>query len=70
VIFIGKESPKKKPGRPRLENKREHRFEFRVNDEEISKLDYCVEATGKSRTEIIRTGVDIVYNRLRGNSEK
>lgn len=35
-----------------------------MSKEELEKLDYCCKLTGKTRSEIIREGVDIVYARL------
>ncbi len=57
-------------GRPPLENPRNSRVEIRMTSEEEKKLDYCCKATGKSRSDIAREGIDIVYSRLRGPEKK
>lgn len=41
------------------------RFQFRADAEFMKKLDFCVEKTGKSRSEIVREGVDAVFLRLK-----
>ena len=35
-----------------------------MNVEELEKLDFCCEKTGKTRSEIIRDGVDRIYAEL------
>lgn len=53
-----------KIGRPLSDNARKSKVETRMSKEELEKLDYCCKLTGKTRSEIIREGVDIVYARL------
>jgi hypothetical protein len=36
-----------------------------MNDEELAKLDWCCEVTGKPRSVIIREGVDATYKKLK-----
>lgn len=38
---------------------------IRMSKEDIERLEYCVEATGKSKAEIIREGIKIVYDGLK-----
>lgn len=52
-------------GRPKKETTMDSRFQFRVDAEFMKKLDFCVEKTGKSRSEIVREGVDTVFLRLK-----
>ena len=54
-----------KTGRPISDNPRQERVETRMNKEELEKLDYCCEITGKGRSEIIRDGIDKVYCELK-----
>ena len=56
-------------GRPTSDNARRLRVETRMNKEELEKLEYCCRVTGKSRSEIVREGIDVVYIKLH-NLEK
>ena len=65
------ESPKKPAksvGRPFAENKRNVRVDVKMNTEEIERLDYCVGITGKDRAKIIREGVQLIYDDIKGKS--
>jgi len=35
-----------------------------MSEEELKKLDHCCEVTGKSRSEIVREGIEIIYAKL------
>ena len=35
-----------------------------MTKEELEKLNLCCRATGKSRSEIIRAGIDLIYDSL------
>lgn len=37
---------------------------FRLSDDDIKKLNYCVEKTGMSKAEIVRRGIDMVYQEI------
>ena len=37
---------------------------IRLSQNDIDKLNYCCEKTGKLKSEIIRDGIDKVYNEL------
>ena len=37
---------------------------FRLSDNDIKKLEYCVKETGKSKAEIVREGIDLVYQKI------
>ena len=37
---------------------------LRLSDEDNKKLSYCCEQTGKSKSEIIRAGIDRIYGEL------
>lgn len=56
-------------GRPHSDNPKHVRVETRMTTEELEKLEYCCKVTGKSRSQIVREGVDIVYGQLH-NHEK
>lgn len=50
-------------GRP-TDNPKANRESFRFSKEDIRKLEFCVEETGLTKTEIIRRGIDMVYEDL------
>lgn len=37
---------------------------FRLSDNDIEKLNYCVKETGMSKAEIVRKGIDMVYREI------
>ena len=51
-------------GRPVSGNARQKREVIRMSDAELAKLEYCAETTGKTKAEIIREGIDKVYQEL------
>ena len=51
-------------GRPSTEPKG-NRESFRLSDNDINKLKYCVEKTGMKKVDVIRKGIDLVYNEIR-----
>lgn len=51
-------------GRP-TESPKQHRESFRLSDEDMKKLDFCTKETGMSKTDIIRKGIDLVYNQIK-----
>ena len=58
-----------KMGRPYSDNPKQMRVETRMTKEELEKLDYCCRVTGKSRSKIVREGIDVIYTKLH-NLEK
>ena len=50
-------------GRPLKENKMERRLQIRVADETVEKLDFCAKRLNGSRSEIIREGIDLIFER-------
>lgn len=59
-----------KLGRPYSENPRQMRVETKMTSSELEKLDFCCRATGKTRSEIVREGVDVLYEKLRNLEQK
>lgn len=57
---------KKKLGRP-TNNPKSHRVSFRLSEEDIEKINFCTEKTGKSKTDIIRNGISEIYNKIKEN---
>lgn len=55
---------KKKMGRP-TDNPKTNNYRIRMTDEELKKLEECCEITGFSKADIIRMGIDKVYQELK-----
>ena len=55
---------KKKMGRP-TDAPKTYRESFRLSEDCMKKIKFCMERTGKSKTDIIRWGIDSVYNELK-----
>ena len=51
-------------GRPISDNPRQMRVETKMTVQELEKLDYCCKITGKTRSEIVRKGIDRIYAKL------
>jgi len=54
----------KKMGRPTDSPKR-HDTRIRMSDEDLKLLEYCCEATGLSKAEVIRKGIRKVYEEVK-----
>lgn len=52
-------------GRPPSDNPKSHRKSYRLSDEDMEKLHFCVEHTDMNETEIIRKGIDLVYREVK-----
>lgn len=52
-------------GRPKTENARNVKVDTRLTKEEAEKLDYCCVALGLKRAEVVRKGIDKVYDEIR-----
>ncbi len=55
---------KKKMGRPTNDPK-SNRVSFRLSEEDIEKINFCTEKTGKSKTDIIRNGINEIYEKIK-----
>lgn len=51
-------------GRPPLDKPKDVRVETRMTQENLGKLDFCCTETGKSRSEVIRDGIDRIYDEV------
>lgn len=51
---------KKKMGRP-TEDPKTHVARLRMSDNELHKLEECCRLTGKSKTDVLKMGIDKVY---------
>ena len=54
---------RKKPG-PQPEKPLEHDLKVRVDNERLDKIQYCMEKLGITRSEVLRKGVDLLYESL------
>ena len=53
-----------KMGRP-TQSPKNDTIKVRMSNEDNEKLDYCCQMTGKTKSDIIREGIDKVYNELK-----
>lgn len=51
---------KKKMGRP-TDNPKTNNYRIRMTDEELKKLEVCCKRTGLSKADVIRMGINRVY---------
>lgn len=54
---------KKKMGRP-TDDLKNHELKIRMSDAYMKKMEYCQRETGKTRADVIRTGIDMLYEKL------
>lgn len=54
----------KKMGRP-TDDPKNYRESFRLSEEYVDKISFCVDKLGISKTELIRKGIDEIYNQLK-----
>lgn len=59
-----------KTGRPHSDNPRQMRVEVKMTSDELEKLDFCCKYSGKSRSELIRDGIGLIYEKLSKLREK
>lgn len=52
-----------KMGRPTSEPKN-NRESFRLSNEDMRKLSICIKETGMSKTDIVRKGIELVYQEV------
>lgn len=55
---------KKKMGRP-TDNPKSYRESFRLSEGDMEKIRFCMETTGMSKTDVIRQGIDEVYQKIK-----
>jgi len=55
---------KKKTGRP-TDDLKNHELKIRMSDSYMEKLEFCQKKTGMTRVDVIRTGIDEVYQKLK-----
>lgn len=50
-------------GRPPSENPKDRGYRLRVSDDDLKKLDYCCQVLGLTKAEIIRQGIEEMYQK-------
>lgn len=50
-------------GRPPLENPRDKGYRIRMTREEETRLDYCCKVLGLTKADVIRQGIDAMYEK-------
>lgn len=66
-MYIQKKGDEKlspRTGRP-TDNPKKISMPVRLSEDDIRRLEYCSDKTGKSKAEIIRIGIEKVYNEIR-----
>lgn len=51
-------------GRP-TQTPKKNRKSYRLSDEDIEKLSFCINETGMTETDIVRKGIDLVYREIK-----
>lgn len=54
-----------KTGRPKAENTKNNQYRLRMTDLELERLDYCCKVTGLTKADVLRKGIDKIYNELK-----
>ena len=52
-------------GRPPTGKARQQKVDTRLSQTELERLSYCCERTGKTKSEVIREGIDTIYDELK-----
>ena len=51
-------------GRPPSDNPKNNRKSYRLSDDDMEKLRVCVESTDMTETDVIRKGINLVYEEV------
>lgn len=57
-------------GRPKKENAKRDGYRLRFDEEMRMELEYLVEKTGKSRADILRAGIELLYKEVQNRSSE
>lgn len=52
-------------GRPKIENPKSLQYRIRLTEEEAQKLDYCCEKTGLTKADVLREGLERIYQEVK-----
>jgi predicted DNA-binding protein len=50
--------------RPKGKDTKNNQYRLRMTDEELEKLEYCSKLTGLTKADVIRKGIDKVYDEV------
>lgn len=56
-------------GRPPSDNPKGNRKSYRLSNDDMRKLRFCVEKTNMTETDVIRKGIDLVYQEINKKME-
>lgn len=51
-------------GRPPSKNPKRNNTRIRLTDSEVEKLEFCSKLTGMTKADVIRKGIDMVYDEV------
>ena len=57
--------PKARMGRPKIENPKSIVKRARMSNEDVAKLQFCCRKTGLTESEVLRLGIDMVYQKIK-----
>lgn len=57
-------------GRPPSDNPKNERTEIRLTRDDKAILEHCCKVTGRTKSEIVREGIHIIYKNLNKSDEK
>ena len=52
-------------GRPPVDNPKSQQYRIRLTEEEVRKLEYCCEQTGKTKADVLREGLERIYSEVK-----
>lgn len=58
-----------KMGRP-TDDPKDYQYRVRLSETDSEKLEYCARITERSKADIIREGIDKVYQEIKGDVDK
>lgn len=50
--------------RPPSDNPKAQQYRLRMTDDDVKKLEYCCENTGLSKADVLRKGLEMVYQEV------
>lgn len=50
--------------RPFSDNPKSEQYRLRMTEDDVKKLEYCCEKTGLSKAEVLRKGLEMVYQEV------
>ena len=56
-------------GRP-TDDPKEHQTRVRMSDRDLQRLDYCAAVLGLTKAEIIRQGIELMYEKAQKEAQK